>query len=240
MKISISIVSHHSGRFIGSLLSDLVAYPAADMEIILTLNVPEDESYLHQAGSLPLIVIRNAASQGFGANHNQAFAASSGERFVVLNPDVRLLDSPWQALHAAIDRDTGASAPLVISPSGEVEDSVRRYPTMSRLFRRAVLRDRRPDYLPCQERKVQDVEWVGGMFIMFDSACYKMINGFDTRYFMYLEDADICRRLHAHGKKVHLVPACRVVHDAQRASRKSFRHLRWHLTSFVKFFLRYS
>lgn len=235
MKYSVSIVSHNSGALIANLFGDLCRHLPPEAEVILTINVPEDESYLQAAGNLPLRVIRNAEPLGFGSNHNQAFAVSRGERFVVVNPDIRLPSSPWQALDDAFDSSAGACAPLVLSPGGELEDSARKYPTLSRFFRRVFLGQRQPDYQVRRDMVSQEVEWVGGMFVMFDAAAYRAIGGFDTRYFMYLEDADICRRMYANGKKILWIPNCRVIHDARRASRKNLKHFRWHLTSALKF-----
>lgn len=235
MKYSVSIISHHSGEMIANLFGDLRHHLPSDAEVILTINVPEDESYLQAAQDLPLKVIRNTEPLGFGTNHNQAFAVSRGERFVVVNPDIRLPNSPWSALDDAFGADIGACAPLVLSPAGQLEDSARKYPTLLRFFRRVFLGQRQADYQVPRDTETLDVEWVGGMFVMFDAAAYRAIGGFDTRYFMYLEDADICRRLNANGKKVRWVSNCRVIHDARRASRKNLKHLRWHITSALKF-----
>jgi N-acetylglucosaminyl-diphospho-decaprenol L-rhamnosyltransferase len=237
MRFSISIVSHNSGTLIANLLKDLVRNKIDDGEIILTINTPEDESFLDSAVGLPMIVIRNPTPLGFGANHNQAFERTSGERFLIVNPDVRIQGDPWHVLDAAFDSDTGACAPMIYSPAGTIEDSVRHYPTIGKLLKRAVLGIRCPDYIAPQTPSPVEVDWVAGMFVMFDSVSFRTIGGFDTRYFMYLEDVDICRRLVSVGKKILWVPTCSVIHDAQRASRKSWRHRSWHARSMIRFFL---
>jgi N-acetylglucosaminyl-diphospho-decaprenol L-rhamnosyltransferase len=235
MKYSVSIVSHNSGKHLDVLLTDLSKRLPPHSEVILTINTPEDESYLKSSMELPLKVIRNPAPLGFGANHNQAFACSSGERFVIVNPDVRIKSAPWCTLDRAFNFDSGACAPTVLSPSGAIEDSVRRFPTVARLFERVVLGARRPDYIVPANLSPVVVDWAAGMFVMFDSASFRAVGGFDSSYFMYLEDADICRRLGTIGKKVLWVPSCSVVHNAQRASRRSWQHLHWHMRSVVRF-----
>lgn len=236
MKFSISIVSHKSGDLITNLLEDLRRHLPAESEIILTLNCPEDEHFLEEAGDLPLTILRNVRPLGFGANHNQAFAVSRGEWFVVVNPDIRLLAPPWNALVEALNVDVGACAPMVLSPAGSPEDSVRRYPTFSRLFRRAVMQQRSPDYVaPKADIAPKPVDWAAGMFLMFDATTFRAVQGFDTRYFMYFEDVDICKRMNASGTRVIWVTSCSVVHDAQRASRRSWQHLSWHFRSALRF-----
>lgn len=236
MKYSISIVSHNSGPLIADLLKDIKLYPPDEFEIILTLNCPEQEDFLAHTEGLPLTVIRNPRPLGFGANHNQAFASAKGMRFVIVNPDIRLKKSPWQTLENAFEPGVGASAPQVFSPYGFTEDSVRRYPTISRLLRRVILKARTPDYTPNSPTlSPMPVDWAAGMFVVFDSDAFRRIGGFDTRYHMYFEDVDICQRLNIAGYRVMWAPSSSVIHHAQRASRRSLIHLRWHIHSALRY-----
>ena len=111
----------------------------------------------------------------------------------------------------------------------------RRFPTIARLFQRAVLRRRHPDYV-AKDAPI-DVDWVAGMFIAFRWTTYADLRGFDERYYMYMEDVDICHRLHLRGLSVMLDPRVHVVHDAQRASRRSWQHRRWHLRSALRYLI---
>ena len=231
---TISVVSHGQAALVRRLLADLERLPPNTFEVVLTLNIPEDESSL-LTGKLPLRVIRNAVPKGFGANHNAAFAASLGTYFIVVNPDVRLPDLCLDELRRVVDEGrTGACAPAVVNGHGQLEDSARRLPTLGRLLRRVVLRDRSLDYVWRDEP--QEVDWVAGMFIVFRREAFVQARGFDERrFFMYFEDVDLCDRLHKLGWAVRVQPAVRVVHDAQRASRTSLKHLQWHLTSAVRY-----
>ncbi len=234
--LNLSIVSHGQGHLIRHLLADLTALQICEAgrdQVLLTLNIPEDEAFIGEFPELPLRVIRNTLPKGFGSNHNGAFAASNGAIFVVLNPDVRLSELPVEPMLQAFQSGTGAWAPTVFNSEGGIEDSARRFPTFMRLFRRAVLRQRRPDYTPT-DRPVP-VDWVAGMVIAFPRAAFAAVQGFDERYFMYMEDADICRRLGRSGYTVVIDPRVRVVHDAQRASRHSRKHQAWHLRSALRF-----
>lgn len=238
MKYSISVVSHNSGKYLEALFMDLSYRFPSQAEVILTINIPENEFYLRSAVNLKLKIIRNCKPLGFGANHNQAFYCSTGQRFVIVNPDIRLRCSLLSVLDNAFDNDTGACAPMVLSSDGIMEDSVRCFPTIGKLFRRVVLGSRTPDYIPAEKFNPIVVDWAAGMFVMFDSSSFKAVGGFDTRYFMYVEDADICHRLGMMGKKIVWVPECSVIHDAQRASRKCWKHRFWHLSSMVRFLFR--
>ncbi len=71
--------------------------------------------------------------------------------------------------------------------------------------------------------------------MLFRSEVYSELAGFDERYFLYYEDVDLCRRLRRRGYDVRLLPSVSAVHDARRESRRSLRHLRWHLASMLRF-----
>jgi GT2 family glycosyltransferase len=242
-RLALSVVSHRQGPLVRLLLDDLRPVVLAGARLIVTINVPEDESFL--AGlDFPFVILRNGRPLGFGANHNQAFRhAGRAERFVVLNPDIRCSPAVFAPLLSASDvPGVGLCAPRVLSAGGWVEDSARRHPTMRRIAKRVVTRLKGertlPDYRLHGDEPIA-VDWVAGMFVVFSAAVYADVGGFDERYFMYLEDADICRRIHLRGHRVLLLPQVDVVHDARRATSSSLVHLRWHVASLFRYLWRF-
>lgn len=233
-KITFSIVSHGQGLLIRSLLADLSYLPHHNFDVLITINIPEDES-VYQNLPFPLKIIRNSAPKGFGENHNIAFLHSSNHWFAVVNPDIRLNTFDFQLLLLPFqDQDVAAVAPIVLSSNGKIEDSARRFPTLLRFAKRILLNQRGSDY-PVAHLPFQ-VDWVAGMFIVFRRNVYQRIDGFDdSRFFMYLEDADICRRIGGLKLKVIVNPDVQVTHLAQRASHRSFKHMYWHLISAFRF-----
>lgn len=234
--ISISIVSHSQARMLKALLADLDRHcKPHSLEILLTLNLPEELPFNTSVFSFPVIVHKNSAAKGFGTNHNQAFAKSSGQFFCVMNPDIRLDDDPFRALLACLkDASIGVAAPLVVGENGATEDSARRFPTPLKILCKAVGGCKGGDYIVKDEVIFPD--WVGGMFMLFRREIFEKLGGFDQRYFLYYEDVDLCARLRLHGYAVTLCPAASVVHHAQRSSHRSIKYLRWHLTSMLRFF----
>lgn len=234
-QFSLSVVSHGQAHLIKNLLKDLRSLRES-FEIILTINVPEDLAFLNDYRDLPIVVIENQISKGFGANHNAAFRKSRGRIFAVVNPDIRASELDLQSIQQTLRTPhIGACAPRILSASGSLEDSARRFPTFTRLATRVLARGKRqPDY-DLTSSPVVSVDWVAGMFVAFTRASFVLVGGFDERYFMYMEDADICRRLRHQGLDIVVVTDTSVVHDAQRASHRSIRHLKWHLRSAVRF-----
>ncbi|RYG90244.1 MAG: glycosyltransferase family 2 protein [Alphaproteobacteria bacterium] len=234
-RLALSIVSHGQGHLIRPLLDDLIAIREQIAEVLVTLNIPEDEAFLEGfRDRLPIRVRRNDRRQGFGMNHNAAFSESTSPFFVVVNPDIRLPNFAMdELLSNAANPCVGVAAPIVHASNGQLQDSARRFPTLSRLIRRKMGGRISPDYAIGQQPL--DVDWVAGMFMVFRRDVYSSIGGFDDRYFMYFEDVDLCYRLHSTGLRVRLVPQARVVHDAQRASRRKLQHFLWHVSSACRY-----
>jgi GT2 family glycosyltransferase len=229
--IAVSIVSHGHGDMLGRLVGQLLSLPEV-AQIILTLNVPESVALPDDAR---VTVIGNAEPKGFGANHNAAFVYCTQTFFCPLNPDIELARNPFPVLSAAFDdKCVALVAPLVKSPDGKIEDSIRHFPTPGSLLMKAlggrdgryVVREGQADFAP---------EWVAGMFMLFRSRDFHDLGGFDERFFLYYEDVDICARVWQKEMKIVACPKVSVVHDARRDSRRSLRHMRWHLGSMARF-----
>lgn len=237
-RLALSIVSHGQGHLVAALLQDLAPHVNERVQVLVTINIPESEAFLDQA-TYPVTVIRNTAPLGFGANHNQAFAQAGAAFFVVMNPDIRLTRLDFERLLAPFEGSTVAAvSPLVRGVEGGIEDHARRFPSLLRIARRVARRfvglTNAPDY-DLTVGPLTVVDWVAGMFVVFRSDLYRCVGGFDERYFMYLEDADICRRLASAGWCTAVNNRVEVVHAARRSTLRQWRHFRWHVSSLARF-----
>ena len=190
----------------------------------------------HQKIMMPkLKVIQNEVPIGFGHNHNNAFQLCEQSFFCVLNPDIIFREDPFPRLVEVLkDNRIGLVAPLIYSPSGLIEDNARVFPSILNIFSKL--------FLGKQNRWPIDAEqilffpdWVAGMFILFPTERLKKSGGFDTKYFMYYEDVDLCRRIRQKGFEVALLKSVSVVHNARRDSRKKLRFFLWHLHSLFRY-----
>jgi len=233
--LTLSIVSHGHGEMVGQLLDDIAANSTlAGIRVVLTLNVPEPELPMDRWPQLDLDVRINAKPQGFGANHNRAFVNCSTPFFAVLNPDLRLPQDPFPGLLACMDSDFQLAlvAPRIVDPQGTLEDSVRENLSLPSLLRR---------YLGSAD-KVQSGQrarnsgffWVAGMFMLVRCADFAAVGGFDERFHLYCEDYDLCARLVLSGRRISVADEVFAIHDARRDSRRSGRHLRWHIVSLIR------
>lgn len=227
---TVSLVSHRQGDLAQRMLDDLARTGAQLDRVVVTRNLPErwQPACAHPRAALE--VIDNPSPRGFGANHNAAFARCGSEWFVIANPDLRLPADPLPALLAAGAPGVGLVAPLVREPDGSVADSARGLPTPVALLRR---------HLPAAFAGARAApgaapEWYAGMFLAVRREAFESIGGFDERYHLYCEDVDLCARLRLAGWQLRQARDAVVVHDARRASRRSLRHLGWHLASLAR------
>ena len=236
--VAISIISHQQIQLVLPLLQDLDAiFLNTSFEVLLTLNVPEALPFSPEDFGFALKVLRNAAPAGFGANHNQAFAQMHPQAafFCVLNPDIRITQNPFpDLLKACADPHTGLAAPAIYSPSGQLEDSARKFPTPWRIAHRVLTRRRTRDY--AAPTTVLHPDWVAGMFLLLRTTVYRQLGGFDERYFLYYEDVDLCARARLAGLEIVQLALPGVIHNAQRASHRNPKYLRWHVGSMLRFF----
>ena len=82
-------------------------------------------------------------------------------------------------------------------------------------------------------------EFMHGCFMLFKTADFKYLGGFDERYFLYMEDADICRRIDKIEKKILFFPNVEITHQLQKGSSKSIKLFIYHLSSAIKYFLKW-
>ena len=232
--ITVSIVSHGHGAMVSRLVEQVLACPEVG-QVVITYNVPEARLV---CADDRVEVIVNPRAKGFGANHNAAFQRAREPFWCVLNPDIELTGNPFPVLLEALNSDSVAlAAPLIVNPAGEVEDSIRYFPTIISLASKLIGKDR-SRYEVAAGSPGFSPEWVAGMFMLFQAHAFSGLKGFDERYFLYYEDVDICWRTWRAGLSVVACPAVSAIHDAQRASRGNWQHRRWHLASMLRFLLK--
>ena len=228
--IIFSIVSHGNHKLINDLIKTLDQYVIADkvrVKIVITEN--KAEFWSCTSDKFDVCFRYNLREKGFGANHNVVFENFESDYFFVINPDIQFietinLDDLVQSLKI---NGTDIAAPNVVGVSGKSEDHLRVNITLLNLIKRKMkLRDDMDQKL-----------WFAGMFMIFKSSIFRQLGGFDTRFFMYVEDCDICMRAHQTELSLQLIKDVRVMHKAQRASRRSFMHAYWHIKSILRYLL---
>jgi N-acetylglucosaminyl-diphospho-decaprenol L-rhamnosyltransferase len=238
MSILISIISHKQAHLVLQLLNDIQQFCLhRNPEVNVTINVEEEIPFREKDFDYRIRIIKNECPKGFGANHNQAFHLSPSDFFCIANPDVCLVQDPFELLTPlTADRRIGVIAPMIMNRDHRKEDSARRLPTPLRLIQRILAPKKKSklDYPLSSETLYPD--WLAGIFMVFPSKIFESMKGFDDRYFLYFEDVDFCCRLRLAGYKVVLEPSVKVIHEARRDSHRHLNYLYWHTLSGIRFF----
>ena len=179
-------------------------------------------------------IVRNNANVGFARGVNQGLAATRAPYVLIMNPDCRLVAGAAGTMRAMLDAHPQCAivGPRILNPDGTVQGSARGDPDMlTGLFGRTTLLRRVVPFLPMAKRHVvvdeairggQEsvvVDWVSGACMLARREALGAVRGFDERYFLYWEDADLCRRLRARGYQVRYVPGATAIHRVGQSSR---------------------
>ena len=246
--IYVSVVSHHHGEMISSInfLSELGKN--SNLQVIVKDNVGE-ESLRNYCLHSNLDYICYDKGRGFGANNNLIFEYVNKEYglmpddfFLVLNPDVyfdsRVLFELIEKMNH-YDESIGTINLFRDSNYTQYDNSVRLFPRFHHYLLNFVFRKKLNKLDKDLVFNDALVDWAAGSFLLIKADLFEMLRGFDTKYFMYCEDVDLCwRSFSLAGKKVLYAPSLKGVHMAQHKNRSLFsKHFFWHLISVGKFFV---
>ena len=167
-------------------------------------------------------VVASGGNLGYARAANLGIAATRAALVAVLNPDTVLRPGAGAALAArfAAEPDLGAAGPRLHNTDGTVYPSARRIPSLVDAVGHGLLffvwqdnpftrRYRETDADPTRPR---DVDWVSGAAVWLRRSALDDIGGWDERYFMYVEDVDLCWRLRRAGWRVAYEPTGMVEH----------------------------
>lgn len=180
---------------------------------------------------------------GFGAANNLALMRGDSEYHVFVNPDVLFTEDALSELKAFMDAnpEVGMSIPRMTDETGELQHVYRREITVLDAFNRMFLknalakRDRWHCLKDADYSKSFDVPFGQGSFLFGRTDLLKSIGGFDDRYFMYLEDADLCKRVNEVSRLAYC-PDATVIHKWEKGSHKNKTLLKHHLKSYLAYF----
>jgi GT2 family glycosyltransferase len=179
-----------------------------------------------------LKLVRNLENRGYGAAANQGIALARGKYVAIANADIEFLDGTLDRLVDFLDRnpDAGVVAPQFLWSDMTPQPSARRFPRLDFVFagRRSVVTRFFPN-----RRKVREFLYAGiedspvavpvevaiGAFLVAPRVVLEAVQGFDESYFMFVEDADLCRRVSQAGKGVFVLPPVRMIHHCGAARR---------------------
>jgi GT2 family glycosyltransferase len=235
-QVSAILVNYNAGHELARALQSIADEFADERwEAVVVDNASSDGSAEVVADFAPNVLLhRNVQNTGFARGVNQGLAATSGSLVLLMNPDCRLVPGAFDMLRRELERSHSYAivGPRILNPDGTVQGSARGDPDMfTGLFgRTTVLRRLFPGLAVARRNVVSGdgvrsgdgsvtVDWLSGACLLAHRDALQSVNGFDERYFLYWEDADLCRRLRALGGQVRYVPGATAVHRVGQSSR---------------------
>jgi GT2 family glycosyltransferase len=176
-------------------------------------------------------LIRNKENVGFARAHNRGIAVSTGDIVVLINPDTVVEKDFFRTLEAFFDETprVGIVGPRILEADGELQLSARReISALSGFLGRTSLLTRlfpKSSLVKSQFPAVTEgshpspVDWVSGACMAIRRETLAGIGLLDERFFMYFEDADLCRRARTAGWLVYYLPQVEIVHQTGASSR---------------------
>ena len=169
----------------------------------------------------PQLEVTRIPNVGFAAANNVGFAVARGRYLLALNPDTEVRWGRFRTLVDAMDErpQIGAASVIQEEADGSLQ-CIRRDPSVGRALSEALLLRRLPGLGRWQERELnqaayareRDADWLVGAVLVLRREAVTAIGGFDERFFMYSEEADLCRRIRKAGWQVRHLPVMRILH----------------------------
>ncbi len=194
-------------------------------------------------------VIFNKENIGYAKANNQGIKAAKGEYILILNADVIVLPGSVEALVSLLKQDpsVGLAGPQLLNIDKTIQDSCYRFPRFyTPLARRTFLgriflRNELKRYLmrDFDRQRTREVDWLLGACLASRKRILEGVGLFDERYFLYLEDTDLARKMRQNGFKTVYLPSAKMYHFYQRSSDEGglFKKIVWiHIISALKYF----
>lgn len=240
------VVYHNSKEDISKVIDSFLSYKLNSK--LFVIDNSTDDSLRELCKDSKVEYVFNNKNVGFGAAHNIAFNKAyqlNSVYHILLNPDVYFKSSTIEGLikKAESDSSIGLLMPKIIYPNGDTQHLCKLIPSPKDLILRR--------FIPFQnikkglEKKYElrffsyeeeaEIPVLSGCFMLIRTSILKQVIGFDERFFMYLEDVDLCRRIGKISKLVYY-PKVETVHNYEKGSYKNKKLLTYHIKSAVKYF----
>jgi hypothetical protein len=230
-RVAAVVVSYESRATLEACLDSLSRDPSVPVETVVVDNASRDGSAEAVRAFFPdVVVVPNAENLGFARACNQGAALTRAPLLLFLNPDAALDPGALATLAALFDSRPrlGVAGPRTLGASGEIQVSTG--PDLSLLSewsqRRLVLGVARRDprivaEVDALHSREHAADWVSGACLMARREAFDAVSGFDEAFFLYEEDADLCRRVRAAGYEVVFTPAAVARHSLGRSMSKA-------------------
>ncbi len=250
MIISLCIVTYNNADNIERTLNSIYANSGDyELKVYISDNLSTDSTVDIVRNKFPQArLICNNCNKGFGYGHNTVIDLLDSDYHFIVNPDILFKDDILGKMSAFLNEnpDIVMAVPKFLFESGEEQFTPKLQPKLRYMiggrFERfgGVFKKWRDEYTLRNADPVSpvDVGFCSGCFIAVRTSVFKKIGGFDERYFLYNEDADITRMAQKYGRTVY-APQFSVIHFWERAYMKNSKYFFIQISSMIKYFYKW-
>ncbi len=243
MDISIVIVSFNTKKILLDCLDSIKKQTRGlKYEIILVDNASEDGSVeaVRKLRVDGLRVIANKKNLGFAAGNNQGLKVARGKYILFLNSDTIIKSNILKEMLIWLDANpkVGIATCTLRNKNGSLQGTGGFSPNILRVFSWMTIED-----IPFVDRiikpfhplhgksffknegfyqKKRELDWVTGAFLLIRKEVINDIGNWDEKYFMYVEEVDLCFRAKKKGWQVFYNPTWSIVHLGGASSTAEF------------------
>ncbi len=237
--ISILILSYNTKDLLRICLQSIYKNLSnVSFEVIVLDNASKDGSPEMIRKEFPdTKIIVSEKNLGFAKGMNEAVKKAKGDYLLFLNSDAILTDSTVfnMLTFSESSADVAIVGGQLLDADGTLQRSFGNFYTLPMAF--ILLFAGEKVELALQNTKtIKQVDWVNGGFMLIKKDIFERVKGFDERYFMYVEDMDLCYRVKQAGYKTFFYPTATAIHTNQGSSNRSFaiQHIHKGLLLFYK------
>lgn len=252
VKLSVSIVAYNNYEDIKEALTSMEEYTSPELSkrvfivdngvaISSPSSVEEFKSFIEKMADVEYIDA--GGNVGFGKGHNVSITEMDSEYHAIVNPDILFCEDSFSNITDWMDanNDIGMVIPYITDEAGNKQEVYRRELTVFDMFNRMILKGffrKRFDKHIMKDMdysKPFNVPFGQGSFLVVRSDLFKELGGFDDNFFMYCEDADLCRRVNLVSKLMYY-PGTRVIHKWEAGSHRNKTLFKYHVQSMRYYF----
>lgn len=212
--VSIIIVNWNVRDLLAACLRSIERYHGAlSIEIIVVDSASTDGSVEMMQQNFPDVkLLAQTENVGFVGGNNIGLKEATGRYLLLLNPDTQLHPHALTGMVEYMDAhpEVGILGPHTLNTDGTHQSSRRRFPTLlTAMFESTWLQGYAPDSMlekfyvrDLPDDGTYEVDWVQGSALLARREVYEQIGGLDSRYVMFFEELDWCKRAKNHGWRV--------------------------------------
>lgn len=172
-----------------------------------------------------VVLTENHGNMGFAKAANNGIQKGQAPYVLLLNPDSLVLDGFFETTVSFMELNpaVGILGSKILNADLSIQGSARSFPTpltaffgrnslLSRWFPGNRITRRNLLNMSSDGKTPMSVDWVSGACMMIRRNAIEATGLLDEQFFMYWEDADLCRRMKEKGWKIAYLPSASIIH----------------------------